>query len=277
MDRQAMAMPPRGAHETGAHETGAHETGGLGIGGLEIDPRETDGRHERARFAGHAGNLGRLERACFRAPCPGRSRGWTWLALVLVMGLAGLAAGGCGEGPDGSGGQVNLQLAPSVAAADAGAKAKPILCLPVIDGFTSTGSKITARMAEADFKYTDAAGEAAALLRVSVTFGEPDQSLDAKFKSIVDETRVIVKNAASFQPQAAPEKITTGDGIPGEIRTYTYLDESGNPQLYAFALLDLRRTDAAYVRVQMLTPKPNWKKLGPRFAAFLNETRRVAP
>lgn len=195
------------------------------------------------------------------------------LALAGVM--VALALAGCGADtpappPEG----MSMRLAPAQAGAAADAAPVASLWVPKTAGYELKEQESTAQLSRLLFVYKDKKGNEAAYLMVGIIYGEADQSLDEKFTSLVDEDKVAVKDVASYKPVGEPQNFTTEDGLPGQLRVFTFLDEKGQKQIHAFALLDLRKKDAVYARIKLTTLEGNFRVLDPQFQVFLKQLKR---
>lgn len=198
---------------------------------------------------------------------------WSRAALPLYLPVClALCLSGCGEPPAVATAQLRL-AAEKPGAADAA----PILQLTLGQRFTLGEQEATAQLSRLDLKYTDSQGRAAALVRAAVVYGEPDQTLDEKFAALTDEAKVTVNLKDTYQPVGAPGDFVTADGSAGQWRRYEYQDSNQQKQAHVFAVLDLRKQDAVYVRMQLITPAANWDRLQGDFLALLQSMKRIAP
>ncbi|HTL52266.1 MAG TPA: hypothetical protein VL860_06820 [Planctomycetota bacterium] len=196
--------------------------------------------------------------------------------MALITGF-GLVLTGCGDGPSGPQPEgMLLRLAPAQTANEMGAPAVASLWVPKSPGYELKEQQSTADFSKLVFVYKDKNGRDAALLLVAVAFGEADQPLPEKFATLLKEDEDAVKHADAFKPLGPLAPFTTQDGLSGLSGVFRFPGVP-SPQIKAIGLLDLRKKDAVYVRVQLLTPEVNWKILENQFNDFLKQLKRSAP
>ena len=178
---------------------------------------------------------------------PGRSRIGAFSTAFAAVAVV-LMAAGCDETPPGvPPAATSMQLLPAKAvAADPATSGSPSprLLIPKIEHFEIKEEQAKPEYSLVALAYKDGKGRDAATLKVLIPYGEPDQTLDEKFKTMVDEAKVSIKDPASYQDLGAPQEFQMVDGIPGQLRVYSYLDDKGTKMTQALALLDMRKKDA---------------------------------